>query len=118
MTRVSTSFLIRILFAATVALCSAAAVHAGAPARTLDPPPVKVSFSDLNLDTPAGVKALYGRINTAAAQACGPRLAMWYPGKPRAAEQCDDETVDQTVKQINRPALSALHAHTLNLASR
>jgi UrcA family protein len=108
----------RILFVVATALCSTSLVHAVTPPRTLETPPVKVSFSDLNLDTPAGAKVLYGRISRAAAQVCGPGLATWYPGKARAVRDCLNATVDRAVKQINRPTLTAMHEHVVSLASR
>ncbi len=105
---------VRVLCAVTIALGCTALAHADSQRRNLDPPPVKLSFSDLNLDTPAGARVLYGRIKTAAVEACGPSLATWYPAKARAAKECLDETVDHTVKEINRPALTAFHEAGLN----
>jgi UrcA family protein len=42
-------------------------VLAGEPS---DPPSITVKFADLNLQTPAGVEALYKRIHSAATQVC------------------------------------------------
>jgi UrcA family protein len=78
------------------------------PPASLDPPPITVRYEDLNLDTPAGARALYARISTAATKVCGPAFASWYPQKRAKAKECYQTTVDNAILQVNRPRLTAL----------
>jgi UrcA family protein len=77
-----------------------------------DPAPGKVvSYADLNILTPAGAKVLYQRIQWAARQVCPPDnfhdLAVWH------ARQCIQKSVDEAVKTVHSPALSALHSQNV-----
>jgi UrcA family protein len=81
-----------------------------------DAPPMKVvSYADLDISTPAGAQVLYQRIQRAAREVCPADnfhdLAVWH------ARQCISKSVDEAVKAVHSPALSALHAHnTIRLA--
>ena len=72
-------------------------------------PVVTVHFADLNPATPAGVAALYARIEDAAHTVCGPSFSLWDAGAYRTWKQCYRATIDHTVKRINLPLLTALH---------
>jgi len=70
---------------------------------------VRVTLSDLNLSTQSGVKTLYNRIHSAASRYCesiysrtGSRIAAGYAG-------CVVDAVNNTVRSLNLPALTALH---------
>jgi UrcA family protein len=80
-------------------------VLAGVPS---DPPSITVKFADLNLQTPAGVEALYKRIHSAATQVCdsgGDRnlSILTYDRKCAAA------TETQAIEKVNNAALSAFY---------
>jgi UrcA family protein len=89
------------------------------PARPLDPA-VTVHFGDLNPSTPAGVSALYARIEDAAQTVCGPSFSLWDSNAYRNWKKCYRTTIDHAVRQINLPQLTALHqttAHPVQIAS-
>lgn len=84
-------------------------VLAGGNARA-EEPTIRVSYADLDMSKPADVKTLYGRIHTAAGRYCealftrtGSRISSGYAG-------CVDDAVGTTVRSLNVPSLSALHA--------
>jgi UrcA family protein len=65
-------------------------------------PTVTVRFADLDLHSAAGARVLYRRIQGAAQTVC--RRGRWATWK-----ECYRATIDVTVRQIDRPALTALH---------
>ncbi len=77
-------------------------------ARPMDPA-VTVHFADLNPATPAGVAALYARIEDAAHTVCGPSFSLWDANAYRTWKECTRSTIDHTVRRINLPLLTALH---------
>ena len=68
---------------------------------------VTVSYKDLDLTTPSGAQALYGRIRAAARTVCGYRgtmltdLAFW--------NSCYHGAVTEAVAKVNSPLLTAVH---------
>ena len=67
-----------------------------------------MTYTDLNIDTPEGAKALYARVRAAAAMVCSPyeardlqRRAIW--------KNCVDNSVDSAVAKINSSLLTAIH---------
>jgi UrcA family protein len=89
------------LLAALASALPIAALHA-----TMELPIVRVTFGDLNLDTPAGVSALYKRVQHGAARYCEPFSA----GSQLSVEfgRCVKDAVATTVKNIDNTNLSAL----------
>lgn len=85
------------------------------PARQL--PSVTVRYADLDLNTPGGVDALYGRLRAAARAACGVS-----GGRPLieaiAAKECYRQVLGAAVDNVQSPTLSAVHrtryAHDLS----
>jgi UrcA family protein len=68
---------------------------------------VVVKFQDLNLGTPAGAAALYGRIHAAAQNVCesvDQTLVNFAPDK-----RCVRETEANTIAKVNSPALTAYY---------
>lgn len=69
-----------------------------------------VSYSDLNLDSAAGVKVLYSRLRSAARHVCVP----FDDGQQRAINfhfhACFKNALDSAVAKINKPTLTAMHA--------
>ncbi len=80
--------------------------------------PVTVRYADLNLANAEGALALYRRITAAARTVCGPDYAQWYPAARKGWKHCYKATVDEAVRAVNAPTLTALHAHAINVAAR
>jgi UrcA family protein len=77
-------------------------------AKDSDAPALAVEYSDLDLSSTSGAKALYSRLRGAARQVCADlegkdlkRRANW--------KACYDEAVARAVLQVNNDAVSALH---------
>ena len=91
-------------------LCGAIAVCAlQVTARAADDglPSRRVSYADLDISKPAGAKALYGRIVRAAKEVC--QYSATGPlGLSQSAARCVDHAIDNAVKDVGSPALSAL----------
>jgi UrcA family protein len=92
-------------------LAVASQAHAAAPASIAKPDTysMTVHFADLNLDRPAGITALYRRLNWAAERDCGePRLTGSHVISPQW-QRCVTQAVDAAVAVLDRPALTAYH---------
>jgi UrcA family protein len=71
-----------------------------------------VKFQDLNLDTAAGVDALYKRIHAAAQRVCavsGPLDEVFFGGRSHA--KCTKDAEARAIKEINLPALTLFAAN-------
>ena len=97
------------LYAAICVLFGSAAVgtpwtsvHASEPATVSK----IVKFSDLDIQTVDGAKVLYHRIQLAAQEVCRP-IAL-DPIMREAAPSCLASAVDNAVKKVNAPYLTAL----------
>ena len=73
--------------------------HAGDDVRS-----ETVKFTDLNLNTAAGVEALYGRIHAAARRVCEQPA-----GELMAARSCMTKAESEAIKKVNEPLLTALY---------
>jgi UrcA family protein len=89
---------------------SARASDDGLPKRT-------VSYADLDISKPAGAKVLYSRIRAAANQVCD--YSSYWEGSLRYVQRaCVEKAIDQAIKAVDSPALSALHpTNPVHLAS-
>jgi UrcA family protein len=74
-----------------------------------EPTSLAVSFADLNTASPEGAKVLYGRIQSAARQVCGPSFSLWQSDAFWAWRTCYRKTVDDAVSKLDFPALTTLH---------
>jgi UrcA family protein len=97
------------LYAAICVLFGSAAV--GTPWTSAqaseEPPPSKVvKFSDLDIQTAAGAKILYHRIRVAANQVC--QMNDRDPALREAGQPCVDKAIDNAVKKVDAPYLTAL----------
>ena len=63
-----------------------------------------VKFGDLNLDSQAGVEALYGRIHAAARRVC-----EMPAGEQAAAERCMAKAERQAIGKLNISSLTAFY---------
>lgn len=92
--------------------CDAAVASPVRPANTqfLSDPPLTsvVHFSDLDVSTVEGVKRLYVRLRSAAAEVCVPLESASAAG---ASEHraCVNRAIEDAVAGINRPLLSEYH---------
>jgi UrcA family protein len=94
----------KIAMASIAAICVASATM-GAHADELEAPTRTVRYADLNLDTPAGVSALYKRIRYAAEEVCGD--AKWRGlSEATAAQACVDHAVSVSVHSLNNVKLT------------
>jgi UrcA family protein len=67
-----------------------------------------VNFQDLDVNTPAGAQALYGRIHAAAIRVCDSNISS-DPFGPLLAADCAREAVAKAVEHLNLPALTAYY---------
>ena len=74
-----------------------------------DVPSRKVNFADLNLDSPAGARVLYQRIQSAARAVCGMSEYRTTFEQRNASRKCYQEAITGAVSQINSETLTALH---------
>ena len=93
------------LLCGAIALC---ALQVTAHASAEGVPSQRVSYADLDISKPAGAKVLYSRIKAAARHVCAlngfdPLLSL------QSINRCIDLAVDKAVKDVDSPALSALH---------
>jgi UrcA family protein len=73
------------------------------------PPQVIVKFADLDLSTPQGALALYGRIQSAADNVC---LRVLSDAAYRLHKYaCEQILIGDAVTRVNRPVLSAVFAY-------
>jgi UrcA family protein len=94
----------QIATASVAAICVASAAM-GAHANELDVPTRTVRYADLNLNTPAGVSALYKRIRYTAEEVCGD--AKWRGlAEVAAAKACVDHAVSVSVHSVNNVNLT------------
>jgi UrcA family protein len=63
-----------------------------------------VKFADLNLGSPAGVEALYGRIHAAAWRVC-----QQPAGEQVAVGRCIRKTESEAIVRVNNPLLTAFY---------
>jgi UrcA family protein len=80
--------------------------QAGAPATA---PALQVKVGDLDLTRPAGIAILYQRLQFAAQQVCGPSGVTGTRLRDRDWQNCINAAVENAVRQLDRPALTAYH---------
>lgn len=97
------------VFLPALAVAVVAALPVVAPAAA-ESAGIRVVFNDLNLSTPAGIDALYGRIKTAAARFCEPAQPVTGTRLSARYERCVKDAIATTVQKVNTPGLTALHA--------
>jgi len=93
-----------------LAVTAAVCLPCVAPEAAVDAPGIRIAYGDLNLATPAGVAILYQRILGAAKQYCEPDRVLTGTRLSPNYDHCVQTAVAATVRKINQPGLSALHA--------
>lgn len=98
------------LFAAT-AICTGYATHAAAEVPSPETYSQKVSYADLNLNSPQGAGALLHRIRRAAAIVCSAGdpspMQQW---TTRGYRTCVREATDRAVADAHSPMVTALYS--------
>ena len=89
-----------------------ALAHADA-ADAADAATETVRYDDLNLSTPAGVQALYHRIQSAARNVCGPSVVTGTRIVSEGWKDCVSTTVHKAIFEVNKPPLTAYYANHL-----
>jgi UrcA family protein len=106
--------------AAAFLLCGAIAVctlQLTAHAADEGMPSKRVSYADLDISKPAGAKVLYKRIVKAANEVCQINGFESFAAA-QLVNRCMDRAIDNAVKDVGSPALSALRPSTpLHVAS-
>jgi UrcA family protein len=98
--------------ASALALAVVALPAVAATPSSIEATRISVSFADLNIDSEAGARALYGRLQQASASVCK-KDSLRELGSLAAvakAEACYDETLTEAVAKIGSEALSKVHA--------
>ena len=99
-----------LLVAAALPLAGAALAGSALPNdKAADAPSVLVSYSDLNLQTPAGAQSLHRRLEAAARSVCPDE----YSRDLRAAatgRECIAQAVARAVAAVAQPQLAQVHA--------
>jgi UrcA family protein len=72
------------------------------------PPQAIVKFGDLDISTPQGAIALYGRIRSAADRVCWPKYSSDNVTS-QLNNACMQQVIAEAVMEVNRPALSAVY---------
>jgi UrcA family protein len=97
---------VAVISAGIAVLCCAGT---GSLAWAAEPIRIDVSYADLNIESAAGVKSLYGRLRFAAQRVCAPLDdGRGIPGNFRY-QNCYKTALDSAVGQINKPVLTAMH---------
>jgi UrcA family protein len=78
------------------------------------PPSKVVHFGDLDIAKPAGAAALYGRIRAAARDVCAQSAGSDAIAQV-AVRACIDKAIDDAVRKVDAPALTALRFGTPDL---
>ena len=70
---------------------------------------ITVSYRELDITKPWGLEVLYSRIQHAAKNVCGFDHSLKELSRTVMANKCYRTAVDDAVRQINRPTLTAYH---------
>ena len=104
--RTAMAFTVLAACAALGAVGSAHAATSGSPAA------ITVRYSDLNLATEPGSRALYERIVAAAHQVCAVEGISDFRAVV-AARKCRERAIAHAVRDVNSPMLAAVYAERL-----
>jgi UrcA family protein len=67
---------------------------------------VKVSYTDLNLQSRSGAQVMLARINVAARRACGPAPVIRALGPSKEYNDCVNHAVGKAVAALNAPLVT------------
>jgi UrcA family protein len=81
----------------------------GLPAQADEPPQISVSYADLNIDSSAGLKTLYWRLQTAAQNVCRREDDGRRSPTNFRFQACYKSSLAAAVAEIDKPSLTAMH---------
>jgi len=112
----STNYAAAALLAALGSLAGAGPALAGASpplaGDMVEPLIRNVQYGDLNLNSSEGAHLLYGRLRNAAKAVCS-RFESRDPSRMVRWQACVDYALTAAVRQVNHPAVTALHNHII-----
>lgn len=99
-----------VMISAGIAFLGLAGASNAAQPGVLEPRQMSVSYADLNIESAAGLKVLYRRLQFAARRVCEP----FDDGQRRTVNfhfrACYTNALDSAVAKINKPTLTAMHS--------
>jgi UrcA family protein len=105
-----------IALAAVAGICATSfAISAHADESNTPVPARTVHYSDLNLNTQAGVDVLYNRIRSAAKQVCGGVDSRQW-AELAAAKTCMNQAVTASVRAVNNQRLTSTYNEHFGVA--
>lgn len=72
-------------------------------------PKIVVDYGELDISNPEGLELLYTRIENAAMTVCGYDRLPKELARQRRPAACYTAAVDDAIRQVNKPQLTALH---------
>lgn len=94
---------------ATTLIGFSAAAFADRVGQLEGTPKIVVDYGDLDISNPAGLELLYTRIENAAMNVCGYDRLPKELARQRRPAACYTAAVDDAIRQVNQPQLTALH---------
>lgn len=95
---------------AVATLGQAGVAHAESIDRSLGSvPSITINYTALDISKPQGLQVLYARLKDAARSVCDLDNAPRNLARMRNAKACYQSTLDNAVRQVNRPTLTAMH---------
>lgn len=86
-----------------------AAAHADRVGQIDGTPKIVVNYDELDISNPHGLEMLYTRIENAAMSVCGYDRLHKELSRQRRPAACYRAAVDDAIKQVNQPTLTAYH---------
>ena len=103
----------KVYIAASFALVFAAPLVSNAANNSYDADSgaLRVSYSDLNLNSDEGISVLYGRLQNASRQACdtGSYIEKGSLSAVAASKACYDDLLSKLVAKVDSEKLTAIH---------
>ncbi len=109
--RVHSRFIASIIAGACVSIAYAAGSGSALAQQPTEPDSKKVTFGDLDVDSPEGAKMLYLRLRNAAREVCSP-LESRELSRMIAWQACVSGALSSAVAQVNKPKVTALHSQS------
>jgi UrcA family protein len=81
-------------------------------------PSVRVSYADLNLQSPAGAQTMYARLENAARHVCDDRAGIRPVIELRALHACVAAALNHAVADLDQPLVTSLYAEGHSLGAR
>lgn len=86
-----------------------AVTHADRVGQLNGVPQIVIAYDDLDISHPQGLEMLYSRIQYAAMDVCDYDRLHKELSRQRRPAECYHAAVDNAIKQVNQPMLTALH---------